>query len=243
MCSIRIDNLFIKRGNFKLKCEHLFINKGEKVAVLGENGSGKTTFLLAVSGNVENFEGKIELFDKAILSYKEKERAKLISFLPQFGDILFNNTVFDVVLLGRYGQNNGIFRKDDFNKTEKMLSDFDLMKFKNRGFHELSGGEKRRVFLAKTMNQEAVIDILDEPFANMDIKYSLYMLEIMQKMKKTTIASLHDINIAMVFFDRLIVFKKGEIIFDGPKSSITKEVVDEAYEVSCRILDNRFMFF
>jgi iron complex transport system ATP-binding protein len=242
MSSIEIKNLTIKRKDFELLCPKLTIKENEKVAILGENGSGKTTLLLALTGNIEKFSGSIELFGKPILSYRESKRAKLVSFLPQFSDMLFNNSVFDVVLLGRYAQNGGVFTKQDIEKTKSILYGFDLLKFKDKGYYELSGGEKRRVMVAKTINQDALIDVFDEPFANMDIKHSIKILKMIQKRQKTTIASLHDINFALAFFDRIIALKGGKIIFDGAKDEITKEVVDEVYEINSRIVDNRFIF-
>ncbi len=242
MAEIEIKNLTIEQGDFKLRCDKLSINKEEKVAILGENGSGKTTLLLAISGNMPIQNGSVYLCSKPVSYYKGKEKAKMISFLPQFSDVLFNMDVFNAVLYGRYAQTESIFTMDDYKQTKHIISTFDLEHLKTRGYHELSGGEKRRVMIAKTINQNAKIDILDEPFANMDIKHSLHILKYLKENKKTIIASVHDINLAIAFFDRIVILKKGKIIFNDKTDRIDKEIVDEAYEVDSNVCNARFLF-
>ncbi len=242
MCLIDVNGLNVEFGDFKLNYDRLCIEESLKIAIIGENGSGKSTLLLALSGNL-HYQGDIKLLSKQISLYSNKQKAKHIAFLPQFSDILFGFSVFEVVLFGRYANVGLAFNKEDYDATYKTLGLFNLTKLKDRSYKTLSGGEKRRVMIARTFNQNAEIFMLDEPFANLDIKHTLNIIKTFKTINKTIIASIHDINLAVCFFDIAIVLKKGKVLFSDSVYKLNKEVVDEAYEIDCRIHNNRFMFF
>ncbi len=239
---IEIKNLKFCLEKFKLEIDFLKIEKNQKVAVLGENGSGKTTFLNLLSGFYKT-EKSIKILDKFIEDINFHERAKLISYLPQFPDILFNFSVFETVLFGRYPHLKGFsYSKEDFEKTERILEKFSLEKFKHKSFAKLSGGEKKRVMLARALNQESEILLFDEPFANLDIKHSVEFLKILKDIKKTVICSIHDINLAVNGFKRFIFFKKGKIIYDIEKEELNEKILFEVFEVNFIRSGNFFNF-
>ncbi|AEA34556.1 ABC transporter ATP-binding protein [Hippea maritima] len=242
MAKLEVFNLKLKRNRFELSVDRLVIENTEKIAVLGENGSGKTTLLEVISGNLKDYSGNVLIDGSDIEQLKKKTKARMVSFLPQFTDVLFSQTVYELVLLGRYPHSSGYFTEQDKKKTLEVLEEFGLLDIKDVGYFELSGGQKRRVMIARTVNQDAALSIFDEPFANLDIKHSLSILNRMSLTKKTIIASIHDVNLAVAFFDRIIILKNGSIIFLGKPLDLNTEVLHEAFGVDFKSCSDRFVF-
>ncbi|WP_022670044.1 ABC transporter ATP-binding protein [Hippea alviniae] len=240
MKAVEIENLSIERESFSLKIKKLTIEEGQKVAILGENGSGKTTLLLAIAGFIES---NIRVFSKDISNLKPIDKASILSFLPQFSDFSLNSTAFKVVLLGRYHIKNGLFDEEDLKNTEEILEKLKMKHLARKQFKALSGGQKRLILIAKTINQDSKVMVFDEPLSSVDIKYSKIVAEYLKSLRKTIISSVHDINLALAYFDRVIILKDGRIIFDDSPNKITKEVIDEAYEINSISCSNRFIFF
>ncbi len=237
-----IKKLQFSYGNFNLLIENVQINEHDKIAILGENGCGKTTFLNIISGYYKEYIGEIIFFNKDLKSFNEKERSKKLSYLSQFSSISFNYTIFETILFGRFPYVKGEkFLKEDYEKTEKLLKQFNLYKYKNSEFFSLSGGEKRKVMVARTLNQETEVILLDEPTSMVDIKFSLFILNYLNNLKSTIIASIHDINLALQFFKRFIFMKNGRIIYDLNREEISEEVLYETYEVRFRKLGDYFI--
>ncbi len=240
MRAIEIENLLIKRDNFTLNIKKLNIEEKEKVAILGENGSGKTTLLLAIAGFLNS---NIRVFSKEISKLKPLKRASYISFLPQFSDFSLDSDTFRVILLGRYPTKEGLFDKEDIKKTEEIIEKLKIKHLAEKRFKNLSGGQKRLALIAKTINQDSKVMVFDEPLSYIDVKYSKIVAEYLKSLNKTVISSVHDINLAIAYFDRIIILKKGRVIFDNIPSKLDKETIDEAYEIDSINCNNRFVFF
>jgi iron complex transport system ATP-binding protein len=237
-----IENLEFSYKQFKLYINKLKILKNDKIAILGENGSGKSTLLNLISGYYNEYNGKIDFFNKNLKKYNEKERSTKLSYLSQFSSISFNYTIFETILFGRFPYLKGEkFSEDDYEKTEELLIKFNLEKYRNNEFFTLSGGEKRKVMVARVLNQETDVVLLDEPTSMVDIKFSLFILDYISKLEATVIASIHDVNLALQFFKRFIFMKNGRILHDLNRSEVSKEVLYETYEVNFNKLDNYFI--
>ncbi|BAT70940.1 iron complex transport system ATP-binding protein [Thermosulfidibacter takaii ABI70S6] len=224
MCDILVESLRCKRGGFSLEIDKLHFKKGEKVAILGENGSGKSTLLMAMVGFLK-YSGKVSYDGVSIREIPPSERAKIVSYLPQKVDVLFNYSVKDVVLMGRYPwMEKGFPRADDVARTEKVLQEYNLKTIADRGVLELSGGEQRRVFLAKTVNQDTRAILLDEPTDMMDVRYAKEALKKLLSLPATVVAVMHDVNLALSYFSRVIFLKNGRLVAD-----VQSDFVDEKH--------------
>ena len=237
---ISIENLIYNLDNFILEIEKLNIKKGEKVAILGENGSGKSTFLNIISGYYKT-EKKVKIKDKYIEEINSSHRAKLIAYLPQFSEILFNYTVYETVLMGRFPHVNEFdFSERDHNNTNKVIKMFHLDDYRDKLFVKLSGGEKKRVMLARIFNQDSEIILLDEPFASLDVKHSIHLGKILKKLNKTVITIVHDINIAKDIANRLIFLKNGKIISNITREELNNEILFKVFDVEFKCINNYY---
>ncbi len=238
-----IEDVYIERNEFTLKLEQLQFSDNCKVALLGENGSGKTTFFSIVTGLLKAQRGLITYNKKSLMDIKTHERAKIFAYLPQFFHLIFNFTVFEIVHFGRFPfYNKRLGNNQQKEKTDKVLELLNLTKMKFKRWSELSGGEKQRVAIAKTLNQETPILYLDEPFSMLDIKHQIDCLKIIQCLNKLVILSTHNINLIKNYVDRFIFFKNGNILADLNINELNEEVLNSTYEVPVKRINNYFMF-
>jgi iron complex transport system ATP-binding protein len=207
---------------------------GEFIGLLGANGSGKSTILKLISGILRPSAGYINLWGKPLHDYKNKDRAKLLCYLPQLLDIHLPFKVRELVSMGLY----------PYDTPPEITVDEALalvgMKEKSESYiTNLSGGERRRTFIAMTLLQEAGLLLLDEPLANLDIKYQLEMLKLLRGLQEkkdiSVIMALHDINLSS-YFDKVMLIKEGKILALGnPESVLTKNLLKEAFDVGIEI--------
>ena len=217
---LEIENLFFSRNDFSLSVSSLNIQKGEFVFVLGLNGSGKTTFLNLISNIVSAKKGSIKLLGKELSLMSNLEIAQCIALVEQETDYVFPYTVVETVLMGRFARNKGRFfeRDKDLKVVEDIMRDMHIYKLAKRSVSSLSGGEKRRVEIARALAQETPMMLFDEPLAFLDVKQQEFffelILELHKKNKKTIICVTHRIDIVKKYGDRFIVFDKGQIVAD-----------------------------
>jgi iron complex transport system ATP-binding protein len=231
MAELRVEKLRFTRGDFQLQLAEVLIKSGEKVAILGENGSGKSTLLQLLCG-VLHGSGRITYADRELAGIPFAERARLFSLLPQFSEVVFPFSVAEVVLFGRFPHALGNrFSATDQQLSEQMLRQLDLLQLRNRQFNQLSGGEKRRVMLARVLNQQAPIIYLDEPNASLDIRHTLEIFELLTARAETVIAPVHDINLAARFFNRFLLLKQGKLLADVSRDRLTPQLLTETYNV------------
>ena len=239
---IKITNLEYNLDGFCLNIPELEIKENDKVAVLGENGSGKTTFLNIISGYYKT-KNSVKIENKYIENIPPEIRGKKIAYLPQFSEILFNFTVFETILMGRFPHLKGFnFSEKDFSNTEKVIREFNLESYKDKLFVKLSGGEKKRVMLARVFNQESEILLLDEPFAMLDVKHTIELIKILKKIEKTILCIVHDINIALLLFEKLIFLKNGKLIYNILKEELNEEILYNVFDVNFTCNNNYYFF-
>lgn len=225
----------IKDVSFKVK-EKSF------VGILGPNGSGKSTLLKSIYGVNKPSVGKLHYEGKDLLAMPSKERAKKIAVLAQESGGHFDFTVEQIVEMGRYPHKRMLenYSKDDAEIVEKTLVKLNLQDFKKRSFSTLSGGEKQRVLIARVLAQDTDFIILDEPTNHLDIGHQLEIMKIIKSLNITVLSAIHDMNIASLYCDDLIVMKDGEIVKQGTTEEVlTKQTMDETFNINVDIHHNQ----
>ncbi|MFH1652825.1 MAG: ABC transporter ATP-binding protein [Pseudomonadota bacterium] len=227
-----------------LSCE---INRGEFVGIIGPNGSGKTTLIKLVCGLLKAGSGNVYLDGKNISDYSYRKRARLISVVPQEANIPFSFSVKEVVLMGRASYMSALSFEDrsDLAICERVMEMTKISHLSNRSIHEISGGERQRVVLARALAQEAEIIILDEPTNFLDLKHQVSIYQLLTRLnieaKKTIIAVQHDINLAAIYCKRILILKDGGLISDGtPNDTITYANIKRAFDAETYVGVNEF---
>jgi ABC-type cobalamin/Fe3+-siderophores transport system ATPase subunit len=233
---LELNNVGFRYGRSTSFIEHLSfsIGDGEYIGLLGANGSGKSTLLRLASGILKPTEGSITLWGKHLPSYTNKDRAKLLSYLPQILDVNVPFTVREIVSMGLYP-----YDIPPEMEIDEALEIVGLREKSGSSLATLSGGEKRRAFIAMTLLQGAGLLLLDEPLANLDIKYRIEIQRLLKKLQETKnisiIMALHDINTAFQF-EKVILIKEGKILGIGmPEEVLTAALLKEAFDVPIEI--------
>ncbi|WP_051314688.1 ABC transporter ATP-binding protein [Alteribacter aurantiacus] len=199
------------------------IKKGEVYGVLGPNGSGKTTLLKTLTKSLPHQKGTITIDDKPVETYNVKELAKVMALVSQHHEQSFTFTVKDVVTMGRYPHKKGLFHfydEEDDRIVHQMMELMDVLEYKDKPLSLLSGGEQQRVFLARALAQEPALLLLDEPTNHLDLSYQIELMsrivQLAKTKKLTVVAILHDVNLAGLFCDRLLLLSNGKKVAEGP---------------------------
>lgn len=212
----------------------LSIANGEFIGLLGANGSGKSTVLKIAGGILTAHEGRVNLWGRPLGDYRNKDRAKLISYLPQILDMNIPFTVREIVSMGLYPYDIRPVLTED-----EALGMVGLNGRAGEPIRNLSGGERRRVYIAMTLLQGAGLVLMDEPLANLDIRYQVELLRLLRGLRNergiTVVMALHDIHMAMQF-DRIILVKEGRIIGTGsPQDVLTRDALREGFDVDAEV--------
>jgi iron complex transport system ATP-binding protein len=217
------------------------VEKGEMVGILGPNGSGKTTLLRVLSA-VLGAQGEIKLNGRKIATYGRRELSKLFAVVAQESHVNFPYTVAEIVLMGRasYHSPFALEGKKDLEVARATMELTDCLFLSDRYLHELSGGEKQRVMIARALAQEPEILLLDEPSAFLDLKHQVQVFELLRRLNRerglTIVGALHDLNLAALFFSRLVMLREGKIYRDGsPREVLTEKTIDEVYGIRVRV--------
>src|SRR5512137_368414 len=210
------------------------IGSGEFVGLLGANGSGKSTILKLAAGMLHPSAGSIRLWDRPLTEYRNKDRAKLLCYFPQHLDVTVPFTVREVVNMGKYPYDIA-----PAMTVEEALETVGLQSKGDVTIANLSGGERRRAFIAMTLLQGAGILLLDEPLANLDIKYQIEFLRLLKRLKEqngiSVIMALHDINVALQF-EKVMVIKDGAVLGVGaPEAVLTGAMIQQAFDVAIEV--------
>ena len=217
---------------------------GEVTAMVGPNGSGKTTFLKAVTGDIKST-GTIRLNGRDLRELKPWQAAGLRAVLPQATSLSFPFTVREIVRLGLTGGRSGARATEVERLPERALARVDLDGFAGRFYQELSGGEQQRVQLARVLCQvwAPVLEgeprwlFLDEPVSSLDIKHQLVIMDIARDFAAKgggVVAILHDLNLTAMFADHVAVMSRGRVAAAGkPAEVFTDDLIHRVFE--CRL--------
>ena len=239
---LSVDNLTWSVGDKEIVSDvSLKIQKGEFVGLIGPNGCGKSTLLKNIYRVLTPDTGTILLDDDNIGGMGNKELARKMSVMIQENSVEFDMNVMDMVMLGRYAHKRmlGNMTKEDFAIARDALREVGMSDYEERSYLSLSGGEKQRILIARVLAQKADFIILDEPTNHLDIQYQFQIMDILKSQNVTVFSSIHDLNIAAYYCDRIIVMKKGKIIhFGTPEEILTPEILDELYHIRSEIINN-----
>ena len=219
----------------------LDIASGEMVALLGPNGAGKSTLLRLAAGAIRPQLGSIRINGDALNRVSRREAARRLAVAPQDFSVQFAYTVRQIVELGRTPHHDlfGTPRYDDERAIARALAAAGVEHLADRVFNDLSGGERQRVLIALTLAQESPILLLDEPTADLDIRFQIEILELLRRLnaerKLTVLAALHDLNLAARYFPRLLLFRNS-IVADGPPAHVLDaSMLSAVYETPVRV--------
>jgi iron complex transport system ATP-binding protein len=221
------------------------IERGEFVGVIGPNGSGKTTLLKLLYRLHSPQKGEI-LYDLVPLNRMNRtDRAARIAVVAQETHLLFPFTALEIVLMGRAPHlGHRMFESEkDLQIARRAMEWTETLAFAERPIDELSGGERKRVFIAKALAQEPEVVLLDEPTANLDIRHQIDFLDLILTLHRergvTMIMASHDMNVASEFCDRLILLQQGRVFKIGrPDEVITPGNIECVYGCTVSIDQN-----
>jgi iron complex transport system ATP-binding protein len=220
----------------------LSVKAGEMVGLLGPNGSGKTTLLKLASGILKPTQGEIKLDGSSLSQLSRKSIARNIAVVPQQFHIPFAFTASEVVMLGRTPFLRPLAEETEADRrlVNNALELVGIRELAQRRFDELSGGERQKVILAMALAQQPTLLLLDEPTVHLDITHQIETLELVKRLNVeeglTIIGAMHDLNLAALYFDRLILLKEGRVWADGtPNQVLTETKISEVFSASVRV--------
>ncbi len=219
----------------------LEIPAGKITAILGPNGTGKTTLLHLLLGLLKPTRGVVNVAGKPHREYSKQALSQLIGLVPQFESVPFNFSVFEYVLLGRspYLKPFQLPGDDDLKITGQALEQAGISKLADKPVTEISGGERQLVNIARALAQQTRILLLDEPTAHLDLENQSRILSLLKKMSGsgiTAVLTTHDPNAAIYAADQYVLMNKGNIAAQGSLSDvITPENLSEIYRTPIRV--------
>ena len=220
----------------------LTVDPGERVAVIGPSGAGKTTLLRLIAGATAPSTGSVELRGRDVASLRPgRELARLVGMIAQQFDLVPNLSVLHNVLVGRLGEWN--FGKSLLSLVwprEQRLA-FDALErvgvahLVHQRAGRLSGGEQQRVAIARVLVQRPTVVLADEPVASLDPARAREVVRLLtdvtEELGETLVASIHSIDLAREFFDRIVGLRNGVVQFDVPAFSIRDHMLEDLYEI------------
>lgn len=247
MSIVNIENLNYFYGKKQILKElKLDIDENKLTGIIGPNGCGKSTLAKNIIKYLNGDFKKLEIMDIDIKKLSHKKIAQLISYIPQHSIIISNISVFDYILLGRFPllKNSwNSYCEKDFEIVNYNINLLNIEFLKDRNIETLSGGELQKVLLARALVQETKILLLDEPTSALDLNNAVEFMKILKRISTqkniSVIIIIHDLNLASLFCDNLIVLKDGKFIKKGsPYEVINEQNIKDVYNLDCKVLYN-----
>ena len=222
-----------RNGHTALRDASFTVPSGSIAALVGVNGSGKSTLFKAIMGFVRLTSGKISVLG---IPTRQALQKNLVAYVPQSEEVdwSFPVLVEDVVMMGRYGHMGmlRIAKKRDRQIVTDALERVDMVNFRHRQIGELSGGQKKRVFLARAIAQQGDVILLDEPFTGVDVKTEVKIISLLRELRaegKTMLVSTHNLGSVTTFCDYTVMVK-GTVLASGPTdTTFTAENLELAF--------------
>lgn len=229
------DGLVLQDISLKLKA-------GELASLIGPNGSGKTTLVRVMSGLLSPKRGKVWLDGRDIRALNRRQIARCIAVVPQELAMPFAFTVYQMVMLGRTPYVRPLLGPGSLDRrvVEEKMELTNTLSLAERPFTELSEGERQRVIIAMALAQEPEILLLDEPTVHLDINHQMEILELIKGLNRreglTVLATMHDLNLASLYFDHLVLLKGGQIVAEGSPAEVLRgENIRQVFGAEVRI--------
>ncbi|WP_240420443.1 ABC transporter ATP-binding protein [Paenibacillus periandrae] len=216
------------------------IAKGKITSFIGPNGAGKSTLLSIVSRLITKDSGEVLIEDTEIGKWKSNDLARKISILKQSNHINIRLTIKELVSFGRFPYSQGRLGPEDWKYVDEAIVYMDLVDIQDKYLDQLSGGQRQRAYIAMVVAQNTEYILLDEPLNNLDMKHSVQIMKVLQRMVselgKTIVLVLHDINFASCYSDYIVALKDGKVVREGTTDEIiSSEVLKEVYDMDIQI--------
>lgn len=244
--SIRVENLFFSYGKREVLKDISFTAEyGEFLSVLGPNGVGKSTLFRCMLGLLSPSKGGTLIAEKPIAEMTAAQLARHIAYIPQSHNPVFNFSVLDMVLMGTTAQ-TGTFSapgKEQLKRAENALDRLEIAHLKDRGYANISGGERQLVLIARAIAQQAKILVMDEPSANLDFGNRIRVMNTVKSLTKdgyTVIQSTHDPDQAYMYSDKILALYGGQVLAWGtPQETICNSLISTLYGVNVEVSSMR----
>jgi iron complex transport system ATP-binding protein len=240
--SITVSDVSFSYGN-RLILDNVSVQaeEGQLLSVVGPNGVGKSTLFNCILGLLSSFKGQIKVDNKDIRGLGIGEMAKLVAYIPQSHSPSFNFSVFDMVLMGTSNQVSSISTpgKKQLALVESALERMRITHLKDRGYTQISGGERQLVLIARALVQQTRVLILDEPTANLDFGNQIRVLTQIKSLAKegyTIIQSTHNPEHTFMFSDWVLALHKGRVLANGiPSDIVTTDLMQKLYDIEVEV--------
>jgi iron complex transport system ATP-binding protein len=230
---LEVSKLSAGYGNgFVIHDISLALEAGEFVAILGRNGSGKSTLIKAAQNLVPQVRGDVRCAGEDVFSMGPRRVAARIAYVPQMAEPVFDYTVEEIVLMGRFARQGRFERAsaEDEAAVAEAVRMTGIRDLRPKKLGDLSGGERQRVFIARALAQDTPVLLLDEPSSHLDIAHQVELYGILKKLQsdqgKAIVAAEHNINLAAAYAERLVFLRDGAVAIEGtPGETITPETI------------------
>jgi iron complex transport system ATP-binding protein len=237
-----VENLSYAFGTqFVLKNLSFSVPQSDVFIIIGPNGAGKTTLIKLMVGILKIQTGQIEILQEPIGNYSQKRLAQASAYVPQGLPVGFPFTVAETVLLGRAPHQKvlGLASQNDLDIAQQTMMFTEVAHLARRKLDQLSGGEQQRVLIARALCQQPQVILLDEPTASLDLSHQIRIMDLMEKLKTekgvTVVMVSHDVNLAAMYGDQLLLLKAGGIVCMGlPNEVLNFKTLEETYD--CKLL-------
>ena len=244
MTMVRVENVTLRAGTTTLvNAVSLDVAAGTWCTIIGPNGAGKTSLVAAVAGLRSPASGAVSIDGQRLEDLNERRRARLVAYVPQHPEIPAGMSVEEYVALGRLAF-HGVLRAPsarDRQVVAGVMNRLELGNFRQRDATSLSGGERQRMVLARALAQASKVVVLDEPITGLDVRHQMDILEMLKKevteCALTVIATLHDLTLAGLFADRLVLLHRGEVLLDaGAHDVLRSSELERSYGTTLRVV-------
>ncbi|MDN3652212.1 ABC transporter ATP-binding protein [Thalassotalea ponticola] len=220
----------------------LTVNSGEVVSVIGPNGAGKTSLLKCIAGLITDFEGRVFINEQPIHLLSRRQIAKQLAFVEQQHSNYVNLRCSDILQTGLIAQQPlfSLSSSTEQQQLQNALHTVGLSDHGNSLFTTLSGGEQQRLMIARALVQQSNIIVLDEPTNHLDIFYQQQILSLVRRLGVTVIMSLHDINLASYYSDKIALLNKGKVVaFGAVDEVLTPSLLEPVFHVRSQVSKQR----
>ncbi len=241
--SLHVKNISGGYGK-KIVCNNISFSmkKGDVTCIVGPNGAGKTTLIKLILGLLKNSSGDILLEDDSIVKYEEREKAKIIAYVPQHHTMQFSLTAFEMVLMGRtsYIPALSFPKKNDELLANEALKKLHIDHLANASYDTLSGGQKQMVLIARALCQSPRILVMDEPTSNLDYYNQTLVINTIKKLATNGLSILitsHNLSQPFLYANNTLILQKGKAFaFGKTQEVLTPQNLTSVYELPMDVI-------
>ena len=239
MLNVESLSFHYRSGTEVLRQINFSLEDGKFLAILGNNGAGKSTMLKCFNQILRVGGGHVWMDNEDLLTMTHREVARRVAFVSQTIPST-QMTVHDVVMLGRRPYMRWGFTEEDHRIVHEAMDRLNLSPLRGRFLNELSGGERQKVMLARALAQQPKVLLLDEPTSSLDIQNQYQVLDIVRDICRTSaitaIVVIHDLNLALRFCDRFLLLKDGQVYRSGDSSILDRQALRDVYGVDAHVV-------